>query len=104
AYVFNLPRCPGLVADAVHAAGVVAHELTVVQFDDALAHGVDGDVVVGGHDDGGALLVDAVEQVHDLGGRIRIEVAGGLVGKQDERAVDGGSGDGDALLLTAGQF
>src|SRR5699024_5324307 len=68
------------------------------------AHGVDCDVVAGGHDDGGALLVDAVEQVHDLGGGIRVEVAGGLVGKQDEWAVDGGAGDGHALLLAAGKF
>src|SRR5271165_344411 len=40
---------------------------------------------------------------HDLPGRVGIEVAGRLVGNDDARAVGERPGDGDALLLAAGQ-
>ncbi len=35
---------------------------------------------------------------------VRVEVAGGLVGQEDERTVDEGPGDGHPLLLAAGQL
>ncbi len=35
---------------------------------------------------------------------LAVEVAGRFVGEQDERAGDDGAGDGDALLLAAGEF
>ena len=61
-------------------------------------------LVVGGHDHGGAGLVDAVEQPHDALARGRVEVAGRLVGEQDQRPVDEGPGDRHALLLAAGEL
>ena len=33
-----------------------------------------------------------------------IEIAGGLIGEKNFRAIDEGAGDGDALLLAAGKF
>jgi hypothetical protein len=56
------------------------------------------------HDDGGALLVDALEQVHDLARHQRVEVSRGLVG-QDQLGITGQhAGDGHALLLSAGEL
>ena len=54
---------------------------------------------MGGHDHGGAGLVDAVQQAHDPDGRVGIEVPGGLVGQQDQGPVDEGPGDRHPLLL-----
>ena len=60
---------------------------------------------MGDHDDALAEFVDgAAQQVHDLGGRVRVEVAGGLVGDDDGGATHEGAGDGDALLLAAGHL
>jgi hypothetical protein len=57
------------------------------------------------HQDGDAVLaVERDEQVHDLVAALAVEVAGRLVGEQDQRAGDDGAGDGDALLLAAGKF
>ena len=81
-------------------------------FDDlAVAH---GDDAVGGFGDGGvvgdedhgvfALMMDAAEEVHDLGGVLGIEVAGGFIGEEDGGFVGEAAGDGDALALTAGEF
>jgi hypothetical protein len=59
-------------------------------------------VVVRDHDDGHPVLaVDAAEQIHDLPGRGRVQVAGRLVGQQQLGAADQGAGDGHALLLPA---
>ena len=44
------------------------------------------------------------KQRHDLAPVAVIEVAGRLVGQQQARIVDQGAGDGDALLLPAGQL
>ena len=48
--------------------------------------------------------VDPVEQPHDPVGGGGIEVAGWLVCQQDQGAVDEGSGDGNPLLLAAGEL
>ena len=48
--------------------------------------------------------VDPLEQIHDVLAGLRVEVSGGLVGQQHQRPVDECAGDGDALLLTTGQF
>ena len=88
----------------VHPSGLVAHDGAAVELDDPAAHHVDDALVVGGHHHGGPGLVDAVEQAHDALARGRVEVAGGLVGQQDQRAVDERPGDGHALLLTARQL
>src|SRR5574343_1230283 len=69
------------------------------------AVGVRGHVlVVGDQHDGVALLLELLEQRQDLGAGLRIERAGRFVGQDHRRSVDQGAGDGDALLLAAGQF
>ncbi len=54
---------------------------------------------------GGAVLVAQPEQhvVDPLAG-VRVQVAGGFVGKQHLRGVGEGAGDGDPLLLAAGEL
>src|SRR5712691_915562 len=56
---------------------------------------------VGDHHDRRALLVDLVEQVHDLPCHQRVEVAGGLVGEDEAGVARQHSGDGHPLLLPA---
>ena len=58
------------------------------------AVGIAGDVVlVGDQHDGVALPVQAVEQGHDFVARLRVQVAGGLIGQDDGGIVDEGAGD-----------
>jgi len=79
--------------------------------DFAVAHG-EGAVgdgggfgVVGDHEDGLVeLAAGLAEHGEDGIGVFRIEVAGGLVGEDDGRVGDEGAGDGDALLLAAGEL
>ena len=61
-------------------------------------------VVVRHQDDRLPVLVEVVDQVQHLGAGARIEVAGGLVGQDDERIVHQRAGDGHALLLAAGEL
>ena len=79
--------------------------------DFAVAHVEDavGDLgglgVVGDHQDGLVQLAAGLaEHVQDGVGVFGVEVAGGLVGEDDGGAVDEGAGDGDALLLAAGEL
>ena len=44
------------------------------------------------------------QQFHDLDAAGGIEVAGRLIGQQHDGLGDDGAGDGDALLLAAGEF
>ena len=46
---------------------------------------------------------EALEQAEDRLGGLGVEVAGGLVGGEDRRVVGERAGDGDALLLAAGE-
>ena len=57
--------------------------------------------VVGRHHNGGARLGDLLQQSDDVGGGLRVEVAGGLVGDDDLRGVQQRAGNGDALLLAS---
>ena len=61
-------------------------------------------VVVGGDDDGGAESVHLLEELHQAFRLGVVEVAGGFVGEEQAGTVDDRPGDGDALLLAAGQF
>jgi YfiH family protein len=65
--------------------------------------GLEQRVVVGGEDDGRTLVVDVAEQAEKLGGKIGVEVPGGLVGENQPRLIDQCPGDGDPLLLAAGE-
>ena len=60
--------------------------------------------VVGDQDDRAARRVELVEEGHDLGARMAVEVAGRLVGEDQRGFGDERAGDGDALLLAAGQL
>jgi hypothetical protein len=62
-------------------------------------------VVVGGANDGDAFF--AVEGFHELDDFLTgfgVEVSSGFVGEDDAGRVGKGAGDGDALLLSAGEF
>src|SRR5690606_41659207 len=50
------------------------------------------------------LAVELEEQVFDAVARVVVEVARRLVGEEDGRAADERAGDGDALLLAAGEL
>src|SRR5512135_929222 len=62
-----------------------------------------GDVrLVGDHDHGDVLLVvELLEDGHDLEAGLAVEVAGGLVGQDHGGVVEQGPGDGHPLLLAA---
>ena len=51
-----------------------------------------------------ALVVQPLEDAHDLDAGARVEVAGRLVGEDDRRLVDQRARDRDALLLAARQL
>ena len=61
-------------------------------------------MVVGGHQHRRSGAVDPFEQIHDVLAGLGVEVARRLVGQQHQRPVDERAGDGDTLLLTAGQL
>jgi len=71
-----------------------------------MALGVGGDIFIMGdkHDGDAALFIELAEQFHQITASRRIEIAGRLVGEDDGGIGDQGAGDGDALLLAAGQF
>ena len=61
--------------------------------------------VVGGDQRGGAFVADEAEELgEDAVGGVLVEVAGGLVRQHQRGAVGERAGDGDALLLAAGQL
>src|SRR3989441_139101 len=82
---------------------LVALDLAVAQVD--LAAGVRRDVVlVGYQEDRLALVVQLLEQPHDLLARRRVEVPSGLVGEQDARLVHERPGDRHPLPLPPRQL
>ena len=83
----------------------VVDDAPVGELDDAVGD-VGGVGVVGDHDDGLAELVDGAAQQRRARRRddVRVEVAGRLVGEHDRGPRDERAGDGDALLLAAGQL
>ena len=78
---------------------LVVHDAAVFKGDHALAEVVDDGFVVGGDEDGGAEVVDALEQLNDFFAGEFIKVTGGLVGDEDFGLAGDGTGDGDALLF-----
>jgi hypothetical protein len=71
-----------------------------------LTRGVFGRLrIVGDHHDGLVLAaIQRLQQIHDLFGVLAIEVAGRFVAHQQRGIGNDGPGDGDALLLSAGQL
>ncbi len=78
--------------------------MAIAHSDDAVDDGraLDG---MGGHDDGNRELGGGTAQEieYEVAGG-GVEIAGGFVGEKEARVVDEGTGDGDALLLTAGEL
>ncbi len=76
------------VEEAHHAAGLLGLRL-----------------VVGYHYDGAAvLLVELVEQVHDLDTHLGVQITGRLIGEDDVGVTYDRAGDGYTLALTAGEL
>ena len=59
---------------------------------------------MGDHDDGGAGGVEVPEQLEDFVCSFSVQIAGGFIGQDDGGFVEEGAGDGDALLLAAGEL
>ena len=72
----------------------------VLHADGAGGQRCDGQVMRHEDQGGAQLVVHAQEKLHDMGGILAIEVAGGLVGKQDGGAIGEAAGDGYVLLLS----
>ena len=81
----------------------VGDDPAVAEVDPSRAGARDGGVV---RDDeqGHAVGVQLPQQREDLRAVGAVEVAGGLVGEDQRRPADQGTGDGDALAFAAGQF
>src|SRR5882757_9727584 len=61
-------------------------------------------LLVRDHDDGDAMLVELLENGHDLDAGSAVEVAGRFIRQQHLRIIDQRARDRDALLLTAGKL
>ena len=59
---------------------------------------------MGDHQHGRTQIIDLLQQCHNLKRTRRIQIAGGLVGDDGGRVVHQSAGNGQTLLLTAGQF
>ena len=81
----------------------VRDDLTVFQVDDPGRVLVREVRVMGDHDDE-AVFGHLFQKVHDLHRGLRVEGAGGLVGQDNVRVVDEGTGNGDTLHLSAGKL
>ena len=76
--------------------------LAVLHGVDAVGHVEEG-VVVGGCDDGHALVRDHFSEESEDGlSVVGVEFAGGFVGEYDVGSHGDGAGDGDSLLFAAG--
>ena len=86
------------------AHGVVADDPSVAQADHAVGGGRCV-LVVGDHDDGlTEVVAHAGQRLQEGRGRGGVEGPGGLVGEDDLGAADESAGDGDSLLLAAGEL
>jgi hypothetical protein len=75
-------------------------EPTVREIQDAIAVG--GIFLgMGNLNDGGAGIVESFEELHDLFALRGVQIAGGLIGKNEFGILDDGTGDTDQLLLPA---
>ena len=81
----------------------ITYNLTVEKVDGALGA---GGILLGvsHHYDGGAFGVQLFQQVHDLFTVLGIQITGRLIREDQLRAGHHGTGDGHALLLTAGKL
>src|SRR5512136_514532 len=83
---------------------LVAGYDSVAHSDDAVSVGADFGRVSDQHKGLSLLLVELAQNAHDLGGRVRVQVARWLVAPDNGRLVHQSPGYGHPLLLAAGQF
>src|SRR5258705_11967468 len=93
---------PAPLRDAAALDGAVVAHQSVAERNHARA--VFGDVRLVRHEDDGdaALDVEALEDAHHLDARLRVEIAGRLVGEQQRRVVSQRLSVADTLVLAAG--
>ena len=60
--------------------------------------------IVGDEHDGPASTIEALKEIENIEGGLRIEIARGLIGQDQLRLVDESAGNGDTLLLAARKF
>src|SRR5215212_2238257 len=101
--IASLIKKPKLNLIGIGPPNLVPDHAPLFQGNDPLAHHVHHLLVVGRDEHSGADAVDPVQKLHDTYTRVRIEIAGRLVGDEYGRLGDEGSGDRDALLLAAGE-
>ena len=89
-------------AGSIFSCFFIGDDVPVFHGDDAPGALGEGGVV-GDHDDGLAGGGELLEQVGDEFAVFTVEVAGGFIGQQHGGLVGQGAGDGDALLLAAGE-
>ncbi len=98
-----IQRGARLLGDAAVFVPGVADHLAVAHDNHALAIG--GNVqLMRHHEDGDAVIVQFLENIHDLDAGPRVEIAGRFIGQQEFGRVHQGAGDRDALLLAAGKL
>ena len=82
----------------------IGHNLAAVNLNDALVEVLDKGVLVRDHQHGGAALVDGAEQIYDLVGKCRVDVAGRLVRDDHGGVIDKGARKAHTLAFAAGHF
>src|SRR5262245_12486208 len=98
--VRNFSIAPSSAGPPAPGDFLIVHNPAVAEHHRAL--GVLGDVLlVRDQDDSLAVVVESLKDRHDLFRRLRVEVAGRLVGQDQLRVVDQSPRDRDALLLAA---
>ena len=86
------------------ARGAVKHDATVVEHEDApAALGERGHLLLDDHHGDALTLVEVAQRVKDHPGRRGVQCGGGLVEHEHARAQRQHGGDGDLLLLAAGE-
>ena len=87
------------VTETLKLIALRIHNATIKQADGAMGYlGIM--LIMRYHDDGGALVVQLGKQMHHLGSILGIEVTRRLIGKDELRTEDYGTGNGYSLLLT----
>ena len=82
----------------------IGHDPSVLQGDDAMVELLHELVLMRDHQHGRALFVDLRQQLHDIVGHLRVDVAGRLVGDDQRRIVHQRPRQPHALLFAAGQL
>ena len=87
------------VTETLKLIALRLHNLSIKQADGAMGYlGIM--LIMRYHDDGGTLMVQLGKQMHHLGTILGIEVTRRLIGQDELRTKDHGTGDGYSLLLT----